>query len=63
MKVRDDLMDVKQLEAVDDDGLEQWRPVLKASFPLAAADVAAVLDALGVVRAGARARRRTRSSS
>jgi exopolyphosphatase/guanosine-5'-triphosphate,3'-diphosphate pyrophosphatase len=41
-------MDVKRLEAVDGNGLEQWRPVLKASFPLAAADVAAVLDALGV---------------
>jgi exopolyphosphatase/guanosine-5'-triphosphate,3'-diphosphate pyrophosphatase len=41
-------MDVKQLEAVDGNGLEQWRPVLKASFPLAAADVRVVLDALAV---------------
>jgi exopolyphosphatase / guanosine-5'-triphosphate,3'-diphosphate pyrophosphatase len=48
VKVRDDLLDVKRLEAVDGNGLEQWRPVLKASFPLAAADVSAVLDALGV---------------
>ena len=48
VKIRDDLMDVKRLEAVDADGLEQWRPVLKGSFPLAAADVAMVLDALGV---------------
>ena len=48
VKVRDDLMDVKRLEAVDGSGLEQWRPVLKAPFPLAAADVAIVLDALGV---------------
>lgn len=48
VKVRDDLMDVKRLEAVDGSGLEQWRPVLKAPFPLAAADVALVLDALGV---------------
>ena len=40
VKVRDGLMDVKHLERVDDDGLEQWRPVLKAAFPLAAADVA-----------------------
>jgi exopolyphosphatase/guanosine-5'-triphosphate,3'-diphosphate pyrophosphatase len=39
-------MDVKQLEAVDGNGLEQWRPVLKASFPLAAADVRVVLGAL-----------------
>jgi exopolyphosphatase/guanosine-5'-triphosphate,3'-diphosphate pyrophosphatase len=48
VKVRDGLMDVKRLEAVDGNGLEQWRPVLKASFPLAAADVAMVLEALGV---------------
>lgn len=48
VKVRDDLMDVKRLEAVDGNGLEQWRPVLKAAFPLTAADVATVLDALGV---------------
>jgi exopolyphosphatase/guanosine-5'-triphosphate,3'-diphosphate pyrophosphatase len=46
VKVRDGLMDVKLLEAVDGNGLEQWRPVLKASFPLAAAEVHVVLDAL-----------------
>ena len=40
VKVRDGLMDVKRLEHVDDDGLEQWRPVMKAAFPLAQADVA-----------------------
>ncbi len=48
VKVRDGLMDVKRLEAVDGAGLEQWRPVLKGEFPLAAADVATVLGALGV---------------
>jgi exopolyphosphatase / guanosine-5'-triphosphate,3'-diphosphate pyrophosphatase len=48
VKVRADLLDVKRLEAVDGAGLEQWRPVLKTPFPLAAADVATVLDALGV---------------
>ena len=48
VKVRDGLMDVKVLEAVNDDGLEQWRPVLKSSFPLGAADVATLLSALGV---------------
>jgi exopolyphosphatase / guanosine-5'-triphosphate,3'-diphosphate pyrophosphatase len=47
VKVRDGLMDVKILERVDDDGLEQWRPLMKASFPLAKADVVTVLDALG----------------
>jgi exopolyphosphatase/guanosine-5'-triphosphate,3'-diphosphate pyrophosphatase len=48
VKVRDGLMDVKQLEAVNGDGLEQWRPVLKGSFPLSSADVATMLGALGV---------------
>ena len=48
VKVRDDLMDVKRLEAVDGDGLEQWRPMLKGSFPLGAGDVWTVLTALGV---------------
>jgi exopolyphosphatase/guanosine-5'-triphosphate,3'-diphosphate pyrophosphatase len=57
VKVRDDLMDVKQLEAVDDEGLEQWRPVLKNAFPLGAADVATMLGALGV--AGAETTRET----
>jgi exopolyphosphatase/guanosine-5'-triphosphate,3'-diphosphate pyrophosphatase len=48
IKVRDGLMDVKRLERVDHGGLEQWRPVLKAEFPLSAADVGAVWSALGV---------------
>ena len=46
VKVRDDLMDVKILVQTDAQGLEQWRPVMKATFPLAAADVAAVFEAL-----------------
>jgi exopolyphosphatase/guanosine-5'-triphosphate,3'-diphosphate pyrophosphatase len=48
VKVRDTYMDVKRLEAVDGNGLEQWRPVLKGSFPLGTADVETVLGALGV---------------
>jgi exopolyphosphatase/guanosine-5'-triphosphate,3'-diphosphate pyrophosphatase len=48
VKVRDGLLDVKQLERVDDDGLEQWTPVLKAEFPVPAGQVAAVLERLGV---------------
>ena len=46
VKVRDQLMDVKQLEHVNADGLEQWRPVMKAEFPLGSDDVRFVLDAL-----------------
>ena len=48
VKVRDGLMDVKRLEAVDGNGLEQWRPVLKGLFPLGADDLRTVLGALGV---------------
>jgi exopolyphosphatase/guanosine-5'-triphosphate,3'-diphosphate pyrophosphatase len=48
VKVRAGLMDVKRLEHVDRNGLEQWKPTLKASFPLAAADLAYVLETLGV---------------
>jgi exopolyphosphatase/guanosine-5'-triphosphate,3'-diphosphate pyrophosphatase len=48
VKIRDGLLDVKRLEAVDADGLEQWRPVLKAPFPLAADELSSVLAALGV---------------
>ena len=32
-KFRDGVMDVKRLERVDDDGLELWRPIAKASEP------------------------------
>jgi exopolyphosphatase/guanosine-5'-triphosphate,3'-diphosphate pyrophosphatase len=46
VKIRDGLMDVKHLRQVDDAGLELWVPVMKAQFPLAADDVAAVLTTL-----------------
>jgi exopolyphosphatase/guanosine-5'-triphosphate,3'-diphosphate pyrophosphatase len=46
VKVRDGLMDVKHLERVNDDGLEQWRPVMKAAFPLSPAAVGTVLEYL-----------------
>jgi exopolyphosphatase/guanosine-5'-triphosphate,3'-diphosphate pyrophosphatase len=46
VKIRDDLMDIKVLQEVDPDGLERWTPVMKASFPLAAADVSKVFEAL-----------------
>jgi exopolyphosphatase/guanosine-5'-triphosphate,3'-diphosphate pyrophosphatase len=47
VKIREGLMDVKRLEAVDGGGLEQWRPVLKGPFPLNAADLEILLGALG----------------
>jgi exopolyphosphatase/guanosine-5'-triphosphate,3'-diphosphate pyrophosphatase len=46
VKIRDRLMDIKTLEQVNAGGLEQWRPVMKAEFPLPAADVARVCEAL-----------------
>jgi exopolyphosphatase/guanosine-5'-triphosphate,3'-diphosphate pyrophosphatase len=47
VKVRDGFMDVKVRERADDAGLEQWRPVLKATFPLTPADANVLLSALG----------------
>ncbi len=46
VKVRDDLMDIKVLKEVNTEGLEQWTPVMKAGFPLPAAEVAKVFEAL-----------------
>ncbi len=48
VKVRDGLMDVKQLLRVNDDGLELWTPVLQTGFPLTRDDASAVLTNLGV---------------
>jgi exopolyphosphatase/guanosine-5'-triphosphate,3'-diphosphate pyrophosphatase len=48
VKVRDGLMDIKTLEKVDENGLEQWRPVMKAPFPLPAPEIARVCEALRV---------------
>ncbi len=48
VKVRDGLMDVKELQSVDEHGLEQWVPVLKAAFPLAGDDLGTVTAALGL---------------
>ncbi len=48
VKVRDDLMDIKVFVETDAAGLEQWRPVLKASFPMSASDARRVAEALRV---------------
>ena len=48
VKIRDALMDIKLLREVDADGLEQWTPVMKAGFPLRAAEAAKVIEALGL---------------
>jgi exopolyphosphatase/guanosine-5'-triphosphate,3'-diphosphate pyrophosphatase len=62
IKVRDGLMDVKRLEAVDGNGLEQWRPVLKGIFPLGTADLRTVLGVLGVAAPDLRREAYTSSS-
>jgi exopolyphosphatase/guanosine-5'-triphosphate,3'-diphosphate pyrophosphatase len=49
VKVRDELMDVKHLEATNDDGLEQWIPVLKEAFPLAGSEAATLFETLGLL--------------
>ena len=48
VKIRDRLMDIKALQQVNADRLEQWEPVMKAAFPLPAAEVGKVLAALGL---------------
>jgi exopolyphosphatase/guanosine-5'-triphosphate,3'-diphosphate pyrophosphatase len=52
VKVRAGRVDVKRLVRVDEDRLEQWLPILKAAFPLSAADTAIVLEAAGVMGGG-----------
>jgi len=48
VKYRDELMDVKQLLETDAFGLQQWTPVMKASFPIGRAEVERVFDSLQV---------------
>lgn len=47
-KIRDGLMDIKKLENVNGDTLEQWNPVLKSGFPLGREVLAQVCSAWGV---------------
>ena len=49
VKLRDGRMDVKHRLATDEDGLEQWKPVLKAPFPLSAEDVSLLLATLEAI--------------
>ena len=47
-KIRDEKIDIKILQQRSKDGLEQWKPALKASFPLSAAQVTEVYRALNL---------------
>jgi exopolyphosphatase / guanosine-5'-triphosphate,3'-diphosphate pyrophosphatase len=48
VKIRDSKLDVKLLQHVNGDGLEQWKPVLKAPFSLGPDEIVTVFAALGV---------------
>jgi exopolyphosphatase/guanosine-5'-triphosphate,3'-diphosphate pyrophosphatase len=48
VKYRDQLMDVKQLLETDAFGLQQWTPVMKASFPIGRTELHQVFSALNV---------------
>ncbi len=48
IKVRDTLMDIKLLREVNADSLEQWFPIMKATFPIAADEMQEVFKAAGV---------------
>lgn len=43
-KFRDNKMDVKSLQKVDQDGLEQWKPVIKVEFPLPLSEMEKVFE-------------------
>lgn len=47
VKIRFDLLDVKSLLEVDENGLELWAPELKTEFPISAEDVETVHDIWG----------------
>lgn len=48
VKIRNELLDIKVLQEVNEAGLEQWMPVMKAAFPLPAATVSEVFAAMNV---------------
>jgi exopolyphosphatase/guanosine-5'-triphosphate,3'-diphosphate pyrophosphatase len=48
VKIRAGLMDIKELREVSEAGLEQWRPAMKATFPLPRAEALKVCAELGV---------------
>lgn len=48
IKVRDTLMDIKVLREVNSDSLEQWFPIMKATFPIGREEMAEVFKAAAV---------------
>jgi exopolyphosphatase/guanosine-5'-triphosphate,3'-diphosphate pyrophosphatase len=50
VKVRDGLLDIKELVNTNEDTLEQWMPVLKVGFPCPADDVLRIFSAFHLAR-------------
>jgi exopolyphosphatase / guanosine-5'-triphosphate,3'-diphosphate pyrophosphatase len=50
LKLRFDLLDVKKLVEVDEEGLELWAPISKSKFPMSTDDIGLVFDSVGVGR-------------
>jgi exopolyphosphatase/guanosine-5'-triphosphate,3'-diphosphate pyrophosphatase len=48
VKIRAGLLDIKEFVATDPAGLQQWRPVMKAEFPLSADEIRSVFAAFGL---------------
>jgi exopolyphosphatase/guanosine-5'-triphosphate,3'-diphosphate pyrophosphatase len=46
VKIRGDLLDLKALQQVNAAGLEQWKPILKAAFPIPATELPPLFAAL-----------------
>lgn len=47
-KVRNNVMDIKSLQRVTEDGLEQWKPIKKAEFPLLVREIKEVFQVFNV---------------
>ena len=47
-KIRDGLMDIKTLQQVNEDRLEQWLPIMKGEFPLPAVEIEKVFKCFRV---------------
>ena len=47
-KVRDNLMDIKTLQQVNEDRLEQWLPIMKGTFPLPVSEIEKVFKCFKV---------------
>ena len=50
VKIRDGVLDIKRLENVNDDTLEQWMPVLKVGFPCPVDEAAKIFSAFELTR-------------